>query len=247
MKKTSWQVIAAICLLTLSAIFYFIDYLITGSANHIAVSLLDNIAFGFVYIFLTAVIVDSLITNNEKRGRMEKLNMVIGVFFNEVGTSLLSYLAKLDTKLDTMSGDIMVTAKWTDREFADAGKRLLQYKYKLKIEPSGLEELRTFITGERDFLLRLLENPILLDHETFTELLLAVFHMADEFANRQDFSTLPENDRKHLVIDIERAYNLATREWLVYMKYLKSNYPYLLSLAVRKNPFDGKASVIFSD
>ena len=27
-------------------------------------------------------------------------------------------------------------------------------------------------------------------------------------------------------------------EWIVYMKYLKNNYPFLFSLAVRTNPFD---------
>jgi hypothetical protein len=33
-------------------------------------------------------------------------------------------------------------------------------------------------------------------------------------------------------------------EWLTYMQYLKQYYPYLFSLAMRKNPFDRNASVI---
>jgi hypothetical protein len=33
-----------------------------------------------------------------------------------------------------------------------------------------------FLLEERDFLLRLLENPTLLEHESFTDLLRAVFH-----------------------------------------------------------------------
>jgi len=37
---------------------------------------------------------------------------------------------------------------------------------------------------------------------------------------------------------------LLVHEWLDYMKYLKKNYPYLFSLAVRTNPFDRNASVV---
>jgi len=33
-------------------------------------------------------------------------------------------------------------------------------------------------------------------------------------------------------------------EWITYMEYLKIHYPYLFSLAMRKNPFDESASVV---
>jgi len=42
---------------------------------------------------------------------------------------------------------------------------------------------------------------------------------------------------------MKRAYHLLILEWLDYMKHLKTNYPYLFSLAVRTNPFDTNASV----
>ncbi|MFA6450691.1 MAG: hypothetical protein WCX65_14550 [bacterium] len=246
MKKLSWRSIAAICLLSLSAFFYMIDYIFTGSWRHIMSSLLDNVAFVFIYIFLAALVIETLLQKNEKKNKMEKLNMVIGVFFNEAGSKLLLYFSKLDKSLDSMRGELHVTGKWNDMSFAEAGKKILNYKYELQISPADLEEISGFLIGERDFLLRLLENPILLEHETFTELLMAVFHLADEFANRQDFNSLPESDRKHLEGDIRRAYDLAIREWLVYMKYLKTSYPYLFSLAIRTNPFDKNAKVIIS-
>jgi hypothetical protein len=55
---------------------------------------------------------------------------------------------------------------------------------------------------------------------------------------------LPESDRGHLAIDIERIYGLIVHQWLDYMNYLKSNYPYLFSLAMRANPFDQCASPV---
>jgi hypothetical protein len=97
--------------------------------------------------------------------------------------------------------------------------------------------------GKRNFMLRLLENPNLLEHETFTELLMAVFHLTEELGHRQSCSELCQADRNHFGGDIKRAYLLLIYEWLGYMKHLKQNYPYLFSLALRTNPFDPEASV----
>jgi hypothetical protein len=43
-----------------------------------------------------------------------------------------------------------------------------------------LSTLRSFLISERAFLLRLFENPNLLEQEAFTEQLRAVFHPTDE-------------------------------------------------------------------
>jgi hypothetical protein len=102
--------------------------------------------------------------------------------------------------------------------------------------------MRVFLLEKRDFLLRLLENPNLLEHESFTDLLWAVFHLTEELAHRPKCRELHPRDREHLGKDIQRAYVLLIREWLGYMRHLKNNYPYLFSLAVRVNPFDPNAS-----
>lgn len=52
---------------------------------------------------------------------------------------------------------------------------------------------------------------------------------------------LNKPDQSHISGDIQRAYALIVVEWIKYMEHLKKQYPYLYSLAVRTNPFDGKA------
>jgi hypothetical protein len=101
--------------------------------------------------------------------------------------------------------------------------------------------------NKRKFLLALLENPNLLEHETFTELLRAVFHLMDELDHREDLTQLPRADYLHLSSDTARAYGLLIQEWLKYMQHLMNNYPYLFSLALRMNPFDPEARVEISD
>jgi hypothetical protein len=90
--------------------------------------------------------------------------------------------------------------------------------------------------------LGLLENPNLLEHESFTELLWAVFHLTEELAFREDVKQLVDTDYDHISGDIKRAYVLLISEWLTYMKHLKNDYPYLFSLSIRTNPFDPDAS-----
>ena len=121
-------------------------------------------------------------------------------------------------------------------------KQLGEYDYNVHSEKASLENLRHFLIGKRGFLLGLLENPNLLEHESFTDLLWAVFHLTEELASRADVRRLRATDYKHLSGDIKRAYIHLISEWVAYMRHLKVDYPYLFSLAVRTNPFDPDAS-----
>jgi hypothetical protein len=94
-----------------------------------------------------------------------------------------------------------------------------------------------------DLLLRLIENPNIQEHENFTDLLRAIFHLLDELSQRNNLSELLDSDRKHLEGDISRVYKFLLFEWLRYLRYIKENYGYLFSLAVRTNPFDPDATV----
>jgi hypothetical protein len=244
MKRISWQIILGLSLIVLSVFFYLIHYAIFRDPHHIFLYLIGDIGFVFIEVLLVTLIIHQLLSMREKRARLEKLNMVIGAFFSEVGTRLLTYLSDLDPKLDRIRKELIVTTDWSDQEFSRVSKRLRNYDYGVEIQEVELEYLRSFLMEKRDFLLRLLENPNLLEHESFTELLRAVFHLTEELEGRESIRQLPDPDYEHLARDIKRAYILLVHQWVDYMKYLKDNYPYLFSLAMRINPFDQGASPI---
>lgn len=244
MKKVSWQVVVGIALILLSALFYLIHYFIFRDPHHIFLYMVGDIAFVFFEVLLVTLVIHRLLSAREKRSRLQKLNMVIGAFFSEVGTKLLTYFSDWDPKLDKIKADLVVTDDWSEQEFSKVNKQLKNYDYKVNIGLAEFKILRDFLIERNDFLLRLLENPNLLEHESFTNLLQAVFHLTEELASRGDLGKLPETDYEHLTGDINRVYGLLVRQWLEYMKYLKNNYPYLFSLAMRKNPFDEEASPI---
>lgn len=244
MKRLSWQIRLGLLLLALSAIVYLIHYAIFRDPHHIFLWSVTSFAFLPISVLFVTLIINQLLSRREKRARLEKLEMVIGAFFSEVGTKLLAFLSDFDPRLDEIRSELLVTQDWSEQEFSDVSKRLKNYDYGVDIQKLPFEDLRRLLTAETDFLLGLLDNPTLLEHESFTELLRAVFHLTEELAAREDVSQLPDTDREHLAGDIKRAYVLLVHQWLDYMRYLKDNYPYLFSLAVRTNPFDQEASPI---
>lgn len=242
MQRISWQILLGLSLVLLSLILYGIHYAVFSDSHHIYIFMLGDIAFVPIEVLLVTLIIHQLLTEREKRIRLEKLNMVIGTFFSSVGTRLLTYLSDLDPGLDRIRERLIVSNDWSDKEFADASQSLKNYEYDIDINKVNLQELSSFMAEKQDLLVRILENPTLLEHETFTELLRAVFHLSDELEFREDLTQLPDSDLNHLANDIKRAYVLLVREWVDYVKYLKSAYPYLFSLAMRMNPFDLESS-----
>ena len=244
MKQVSWQILLGLSLIVLSAIFYLIHYAIFRDAHHILLYLIGDIAFVFIEVLLVTLIIHQLLGEREKRVMLKKLNMVIGAFFSEVGTGLLKIFSDFDSDTDKIRKVLVVTNDWSETEFSEGSKRIKNYNIKMDRQRVDLEKLKSFLIGKRNFLLGLLENPNLLEHESFTDLLWAVFHLTEELENRVDVKRLPDNDFAHLSSDIKRAYILLVVQWLSYMKHLKNDYPYLFSLAIRTNPFDPKASPI---
>ena len=250
-ERIGWEVALGVFLVVLSFILYFLHYILFHDLHHILIYLVGDLAFLPVEVLIVTLIIHKLLSEREKISRLDKMNMVIGAFFSKVGTSLLTYLSDLDPKLDEIKEKLIVTNDWSDEEFDRVNKILKSYDYGVQIQKINLDDLRNFLTSKRDFLLRLLENPSLLEHESFTELLRAVFHLEEELSRRSDMGQLPDvncqlpdTDCEHLAGDIKRAYTMLVHQWLDYMKYLKDSYPYMFSFAMRTNPFDASASPV---
>jgi len=244
MKRFRWLIISGILFLAISAMLYLAEIVIFHDPHSTFFYFFQDLAFVPIQVLLVTLIIHRLLNQREKRSRLEKLNMVIGAFFSEVGRDLLSFFSQGDPELETIRKDLLVTNSWSDRKFDEMSGRLRKYDYGIGIHRIDLASLRAFLLARRDFLLRLLENPNLLEHESFTELLWAVFHLVEELLFREDVKHLPDTDFAHIAVDIKRAYMLLVHEWLDYMKHLKENYPFLFSLAIRTNPFDQNASPI---
>ena len=242
-QKFGWQVLLGIVLVGLSAVLYFLDYSVFHDKRGMFNYMLLDTAFVPIEVLLVTLIISGLLSAREKKLRLKKMNMAIGVFFSEAGTRLVKDLNEFTPDLDKIRSQMMVDETWTDAHFSQVRKMLSRQEYRTDSRRGDLVSLRSILLGKRGFLMGLLENPNLLEHETFTELLWAVFHLADELATREDVRRTGDKDQLHLSSDMRRAYHLLLIEWLAYMQHLKQDYPYLFSLAVRMNPFNPNARV----
>jgi hypothetical protein len=244
MKHWHWKIWLSLGLVSLSAGLYFLHYAIFHDARHIFLYLLSDIAFIPIDVLLVVLVLHRIITSHEKQVMFKKLNMVFGAFFSELGTELLKYFSRVDLNPEELKQKLLVKKEWSQKKFTDLKKKLKDHRFEVNSRKGDLGSLRALLIAKREFLLRLLENPNLLEHEEFTGLLWAVFHLSEELSFREQVNKLPEADYEHLSGDINRAYVLLVGEWLSYMKHLHRDYPFLFSLAMRTNPFDPDASVV---
>ncbi len=184
------------------------------------------------------------LNRREELIRRQKLHTVLGLFMSEMGNWVLQHFAAMDPASDRLHQILQVKGSWKEETYATARAHLQSHPFSIVAAAKPLEELRRMLLAKGRDLLRLLENPVLLENETFTELLRALFHLREELLHRTELDQLPESDLAHLAGDMRRVYSSMVLQWLDYVQHLQHHYPYLFSLAVRINPFDPAASPV---
>lgn len=236
----NWQALLALCLILLSGVIYYFHYLLFHDSHHIFIYLVGDIAFVPIEVLLVTLIIHRLLEARSKKEKLRKLNMVIGAFYSEVGTDLIGEIASFDTNVKALAEILQINENWDDKDFILANKKLENYSFSFLINNDNLLGLRDFLHKKRQFLLGLLENPNLLEHDYFTDLLWAVFHLIEELISRSKNNSFSDSDLEHLKVDINRAYLQLIKEWLYYTRHLKKDYPFLYAYLLRTNPFASK-------
>ena len=245
-RRFSFLAYLAISFLVLSGITYYIHYIIFHDVHHIFIYMIGDLAFLPLEVLLVVIIIERILARREKQNKLQKLNMVIGAFFSEVGTYLLGDLLEHFENRSEISSHLNIADNWTKKDFKKAADFAYHLNVELDCREIDLEQFKSFLAMKREFLLTLLENPNLLEHDRFTDLLWAVTHLDEELEARTSVSNLPERDLEHIAIDIERLYDHLASEWLDYVEHLKNNYPFLFSLILRTHPFQESPSPVFT-
>jgi hypothetical protein len=243
MGNIDWRIKWGAVFLLAAIIINAAHYMIFGDAEYIGKFVIAQLAFLPVSVFLVTVVLNQLLAKREKQALLNKMNMVIGAFYSEVGNELLSFV-NLPTEQRKL---FMIRPDWRPDDFHRARNLADESGFRAICAKEQLPEIKGFLSDKRDFLLSLLGNPNLLEHDSFTELLWAVLHLTEELARRADIALLPLIDIEHLIGDVQRAFKAVLTEWLSYMRHLQKDYPYLFSLAVRTNPFDPESHPEFKE
>jgi hypothetical protein len=245
-KRLRWYIFLTVVLTSLSLVLYEIQIAIFHRTEDTLFYMLQDVAFVPIQVLFVTFIIARLLSEREKRALFKKLNMLVGAFYSEAGTQLIKYCSGFSQDLSDFRQHLLIRPDWSDKQFSAAIKVVRRLDPKIDASREDLGKVRDFLEDRRDFLLSLLANPNLLEHEAFTDLLWAVFHLSEELSSRPALEGLPRKDYDHLAGDMKRAFVKLLEEWLAYMKHLKKDYPYLFSLAVRTNPMDVNASAVVS-
>ena len=243
MKLGRWQAVLGGLLIAFSAIVYCVQILVFHKTEDTFFYMFQDLAFVPVQVLLVTLMLNQLFKRREQIALQKKLNMVIGVFYSEVGSHLLKFFSEFDAKDGELHSALRLATDWTGKDFKVAMDRVRAHEFAIDSKHGDLQAMREFLSGQKTFLLGLMGNPNLLEHESFTELLWAVFHLSEELSRRQNLDALPASDQAHISGDIKRSYTLLLSEWLAYNRHLKDDYPFMYSFVVRTNPFNPDAEV----
>jgi uncharacterized membrane protein len=138
-------------LITLSAFLYLVHFYLFRDLAYIELYGLGDVAFLPIEVLLVVLVVDWVISRQEQRSQLTKLNMVTGVYFSEVGIPLLKAFSDFDPHVGRIREELLVRGTWTNRDFAGAISCLKEHEYKLfyeKDDPEAMqfhEDLRSFL------------------------------------------------------------------------------------------------------
>ncbi|MDR3222540.1 MAG: hypothetical protein LBT66_02210 [Methanobrevibacter sp.] len=256
MKLKSWKIQLSIILIIISVIFYSIAFTQFNDPEHVIFYMVIDLAFIPIDILIVVLVIESVIDRKEKEAIIDKLEMLMNIFFSEIGNHLLANFSEINqerNKLLKLVNDLEYLEMKELHKFMKNLKRS-DYSFKLKIADEKkyifLMDLREFLISKRSFLLLMIENPVLLEKESLSAILLGIFHLDEELEKRDIFlikqgvnKNISDVDLQHLIADIDRVYFSLIYEWLNHLYYLKNHFPYMYSLAIRTNPFDPNTKV----
>lgn len=237
MKRLKFEYIVIIVLVTLSAVFFILQQALFHDIDESGFLFFQDMMFLPLHILLVTFILDRVLNAREKRERLEQVSIVISAFFTDTGTAVLEALRPCMDSADAGVLQLGMGPDWTDKTFDSAAKAVRNAACHAAPTRESLTRLKALLPQKKAGILAMFSNPNLLEHDTFTDMLWALYHLIDELESRSDIGALPDSDIAHLAGDMTRAWRLLVSEWIGYMKHLKNRYPYLWSLAVRKNPF----------
>lgn len=241
-KKQSF--LKSFILILLVIMFYYIYYLIFGGIKSLMESLVMSIATIPLDILVTGFIANYIVEKKDREKKENEMNMIIGIFYNQVGTEVLNILVKSDSCVEEIRQAASIKKDWGDEQYQLLYEEFNKYEYCVDMNKINLKELKKVLIKNAEFFIDLILNPTIQDKELFTETIVAMIHLKDELNDRFIGDELDDYEKVHITIDLNMAYKALALRWIDYMYHLQKLYPQLFTKALVTSPFDNREKFV---
>jgi len=241
MKKN--HVILGAILIVLSIVLHGVHYAVFKDMHHLMIFLVADIAFVPLEVFFVSLVLEQLIEKQEEEKVIKKMNMLVGLFYQQFGNKLLSLFVSVDKEINGQNKNLLMNFSWDSAKYKELKKIVASHHHKVALDSVNMIKLYDLLFENQSLIVNMISNPMLLEKEDFSEVLMSTFHLMDELKSR-DLDHLTKEDLEHLEIDCNRVYEHLAKEWVVYMEHLQKAYPYLFYTAVKTNPYDTRQQEI---
>ena len=236
-SKNIQTLILATLLVSLSVLVYGIQLSIYHGNPYYSsfFYFLQDLAFLPIEVAIVTFIFQRFLQKQEHEKQYKKTNVIISTFFVEIGLEIMKALSECNVNKEDIRRQIE-GMELSGKKENGVRKACRSLEFKMEASTEKIKNLKDILSKKKFFLVRMLENDNLLEHDSFTDTLWAVFHVADELQMR-NIVDLTDEDISHLCSDLNRAYKGLVNEWISYIIHLEKEYPYLYKTAIKRSPF----------
>ncbi|MEA5084958.1 MAG: hypothetical protein VB018_12555 [Lachnospiraceae bacterium] len=134
------NVIMIIFLTALSAITYYVQYLLFHQTENTVFYLLQDLAFVPIQVGMVTLIINRFLNEMDNRKKIKKINVIISTFFIEIGVPIISTISKFNGNNDILFEKISIK-EMSSKEYNKLIKEVKEFKFDIYAEPSKLDEL----------------------------------------------------------------------------------------------------------
>lgn len=230
-KRITENILLIIVLMSISITIYFFHYLIFGDIRQTLSGIILSLAYVPIGIIYQELIVDKILDKKQKLNSVEKINIVIGAFYNEVGNSLIKIISKGDKNIDVIRCNIDINNNWSNENFEDLIDLLKVYVCELDITKIDIVKVVKLLNKKDTLIINLMINESIKEYKGFIELLMSLIHLRDELNFRDNI----KNDR--IEKELCKNYKILLIQWVKYIEELKEIEYDLFLKIIMNSPF----------
>lgn len=217
----------------ISVIIYALQLIIFRDPKNTFFYIFQDFAFMPISIAIATFLIGELVDQHVKEERIEKTRMLTSTFYTNLGVYLIEAMLKAADEKEQLGRELALQCD-SDEEVRAAQERIQKMDIHIHLDKACYDRVTDILNQSSTAMLVLASSPVLLEHESFTDMLWGIFHLMDERRIRGEYENLDADDISHLEEDYGRVLNKLISEAVANAVYLQKVYPDFYSKAREK-------------